>query len=546
MCNPSEKIFLFSLYLSIISLPGQAQLSGGYVPIPSEKSFRIHPGNVSQTEVFIVRSPADPNRIFSSCNTLTFIPFFVSEGIYTSGDGGLTWQGNDTCTGELVDFHGGDPGIVIDKNGTFILTRLGRPPFNGLYSHYSNDNGTTWSAQRVISTDDLERASLATDAISGSPFLGRSYAAWIRFADPFPLMLSHTDDGGHTWSVPSPVNNPARRSAGGDLAIGPAGEIYAAWAGVTVDPPFREILTGFAVSGNGGESWVVTEEAFPISGINGILPEKANIRVNGLPGIDADTTHGPRRGWIYIVTGQKGLLPAGNDPDIILYRSTDAGATWSPGIRVNQDPLNNGKIQYFPSVHVDKYGAINVIFYDDRLTTSDSTGVFLARSPDGGDTWKEYEISDHNFKPTPIGGLGQGYQGDNIDLTSTPGRIIPVWMDNSTGNYQIWTRPLDFSIFYHSGEIMSAEPEFSVAPNPAQGLTCVSVKIKQNEKTTLWISDLFGRIQGEVITIAVPEGNHRHCFELSGQSGGKRLTPGVYLIYAKSGERSSCKKLVVY
>ena len=408
-------------------------------------SYRIYPSSVNQTEVFITGSPVDEDILFSSCNTLSFIPFFISEGIYVTTNGGQAWYGSDTCQGAPISYHGGDPGIAIDKNGTFILTRIGRAPFTGLYSHYSTDNGLTWSDQKVISTDDLERATIASDAVAASSFFGRTYAVWVKFAPPFPMMISYTDNGAQSWSAPMQVNDPPNRSAGGDVAIGPDGEVYVCWSGVTDVSPFKEIYCGFGASYNGGESWAVTENAFAMNGITGILPDKANIRVNGLPDIGVDTTKGPRRGWIYIVTGEKGLAPAGSDPDIILHRSTDGGQSWSAGIRVNQDALNNGKTQYFPGLDVGQDGAVNVIFYDDRNTTSDSVGVFLARSTDGGDTWAEYELSDHNFKPAPIGGLGQGYQGDNIGITSTSTRLWPVWMDNSTGVYQVWTAPVDIS-----------------------------------------------------------------------------------------------------
>ncbi|MBK7267562.1 MAG: exo-alpha-sialidase [Ignavibacteriales bacterium] len=150
-----------------------------------------------------------------------------------------------------------------------------------------------------------------------------------------------------------------------------------------------------------------------------------------------DLSGGATNGWLYVVTTQKNTSVAGADPDIIFNRSTDGGNTWSAGVRVNQDQLNNGKIQFFPAMTVDEYGGINVIFYDDRATTSDSAGVFLARSLDNGDTWTEYEISDKNFEPTPIGGLGQGYQGDNISIVYSNNTLHPFWMDNRTGIYQI-------------------------------------------------------------------------------------------------------------
>ncbi|MHA2099121.1 MAG: hypothetical protein ACW99A_10565 [Candidatus Kariarchaeaceae archaeon] len=293
------------------------------------ENYRIHPSNVTQTEVFIVKNPIDQNILFSSSNTLTFSPFFVSEGIYVTSNRGNAWQGNDTCTGEPIIFHGGDPGITIDKNGTFIITRLSRTPFLGLYSHYSTDNGQTWSLQTPISTDDLERALVTTNVITTSASYGRTFAAWIKFALPFPVMLAYTDDAAQSWSTPQQINNPSQRSAGGDITIGTNGEVYVCWASVTDVSPFREILVGFAFSSNGGANWNVTDNAFEVNGITGLLTNKDNIRVNGLPSIAVDNSGGPRHGWIYIVTGQKDLPPAGSDPDIILNRSADGGLTWS-------------------------------------------------------------------------------------------------------------------------------------------------------------------------------------------------------------------------
>lgn len=481
------------------------------------KNYRIYPSNVTQTEVFIVNSPVDQNILFVTCNTISFIPFFISEGVYVS-DGGILWTGSDTCNGAPVDFHGGDPGIAIDKNGTFILTRLGRSPFVGLFSHYSLDNGKTWSSQRSISTDDLERAALTTDAVPASSFLGRTYAAWIKLAQPFPLMFAYSDDGAQNWSTQRQINNPSNRCAGGDITIGPEGEVYACWAGVAESSPFTEIFVGFASSVNGGQDWQVTENAFPVNGITGILPGKNNIRVNGLPEMAVDTTNGPRRGWIYIVTGQINLAPAGSDPDIILYRSTNAGISWSSGIRVNQDPLNNGKTQYFPNIHIDKYGAVNIIFYDDRNTTSDATGVFLARSVDGGNTWKEFEISDHYFKPAPIGGLGQGYQGDVIDLTSTDSKIWPVWMDNSSGIYQVWTSPVDFSSINAIGEdghLPSSPGLMQNYPNPFTTVTKIGYQVSEPEFVSLVVFDLLGDKVCDLVNERKTAGNYNVEFNPS-------------------------------
>ncbi len=507
------------------------------------ENYRIHPSEVTQTEVFIVKNPLDDNNLFASCNTLTFIPFFISEGIYTTENGGAQWTGTDSCTGDPLQFHGGDPGIAIDKNGRFILTRLGRSPFVGLYSHYSDDNGRSWSPQLAISTDDLERASIASDVNSNSPYYGRTYAAWVKFAHPFPVMFSFTNDGAEEWSIPKAINNPPNRSAGGDLAIGTDGSLYLCWAGVTESSPFKEIHVGFASSDNGGDSWSTQEKAFPMNGITGLLPDKANIRVNGLPGIAIDQSGGERHGWLYIVTGQKDLLPAGSDPDVVLHRSSDGGQNWSEGIRVNQDEINNGKTQYFPTVYVDDYGGVDVIFYDDRNTSSDSSGVYLARSTDGGDSWKEFEISDHNAKPQPIGGLGQGYQGDNIDLTATATTLWPVWMDNSSGNYQIWTSPIEFEDVDGVEETVSRDifELYQNQPNPFREETQISYSLKSKQQVKLTVSDGYGK----PITVLADDMQAAGAYQVNFSPTQLNLRPGLYYYSLQVGQLKTVKKMLL-
>jgi hypothetical protein len=510
-------------------------------------NFRIHPSSVSQTEVFIVTHPSDPNIIFSSANAITFNPFFVSEGIYVSTNSGNSWRGTDTCSGAPILLHGGDPGITINKNGTFILTRLGFS--SGLFSHYSTDNGINWSNQKTISNDDLERATLTSDGTPTSSYYGRSYAVWVKFAPPFPAQFAYTNDGGATWSTPAQVNNPIQRSAGGEVTMGLDGKVYACWAGVTSVSPFTEDIVGVASSTNGGGNWQVTENAFDMNGISGLLTQKGNIRVNGLPVMAVDTTGGPRNGWVYIVTTQKNLAPAGSDPDIILNRSTDNGQTWSAGIRVNQDALNNGAVQYFPAVHVDKFGGLNVIFYDDRNTTSDSSGVFLARSDDGGNNWRESEISDQNFKPIPIGGLGQGYQGDNIAITSSNGKLWPVWMDNRTGNYQIWTVPIEISS-------VDVEPtpkvisEFRLEqnyPNPFNPSTKIkytipSVIASESKQSQLVIMKVYDVLGNEVVTL-VDDEKSSGTYEVEFNSIG--LPSGIYFYQLRTESFADTKKMIL-
>jgi hypothetical protein len=541
-------LLTFSLiFISCFVIGKVKQLTAQSTPhsINIGQNYRIYPSSVTQTETFIVTSPVDPNIMFASANTISFQPqVFISEGIYVTTNGGMSWYGNDTCNGAPIFFHGGDPGITIDKDGRFILVRRGRQ-VQGCYSHFSTDNGITWSSQRTITTFDLERATIASDNNPSSNFYGRSYTTWVAFTGAnHPVLFSYTNDGAESWSTQLQINNPPSRSQAAEIKTGPNGEAYICWGGVINVSPFTEIRVGFAKSFNGGSSWTVQEQAYAMNGIQGTMPQKGNIRVNGLPRMAVDESNGPRRGWIYIVTCEKNLAPAGSDPDIVMHRSTDGGDTWSAGIRVNQDPINNGKIQFFPGITVDDNGGVNVIYYDDRNTTSDSSGVFLSRSTNGGDSFFDIQISDHNFKPEPIGGLGQGYQGDNIDITFTNNTLWPVWMDNSTGIYQIWTVPIDLSSI-GINQISTVIPEvFELKqnyPNPFNPATNIGFRIPEPGFVSLKLYDVNGKEVAALVNEDLQAGEY--SFQLSIDNF--QLSSGVYFYSLKAGGKIITKSMVL-
>ncbi len=512
-------------------------------------SFRIYPSNVIQSETFIVSHPTDPNIMFASAFTIVPNPFFLSEGVYVTTNGGTSWFGSDTCKGAPIQFHGGEPAITIDKNGTFILNRLGRlPTFIGLYSHFSTDNGITWSNQKTITNDDLEKHSIVTDNNLTSPYYGRIYAVYSMLTTPFNVKFSVSDDGAQNWTIPQNLNNPQIRCYGTSLAVDKDGNVITCWSvlPIGVPSPF-EVAIGFARSVNGGESWSVKETAIPVRGITGILPTKQNIRVNSIPRITVDTSDGPFSGTIYIVTSQKELAPAGNDPDIVLFKSTDNGNSWSSGIRVNQDPINNGKIQFFPAIHIDPSGGINILYFDDRNTTSDSTGVFLSRSTDGGQTWTDYEISDHNFRPTSVSGIGAGNIPDHIDITYTNGKLWTVWMDNSTGIYQIWCAPVTLPPVNIEDEIPLIQ-EYVLHqnyPNPFNPVTKIRWQTHTAGWQTLKIYDLLGKEIAILVDEFRPAGSYEIEFNTNDARYSNRLSSGVYFYRLQTGDYSETRSMVL-
>ncbi|MBK7253458.1 MAG: hypothetical protein IPI04_05970 [Ignavibacteria bacterium] len=88
-------------------------------------NFRVHPSSGNQQcETEIVRHPTNPNIMFASAQPIINSNNFINVGVYVTTDGGVTWTGRDTMNAPNLNDQRGDPGPIIDKNGTFIYTHL--------------------------------------------------------------------------------------------------------------------------------------------------------------------------------------------------------------------------------------------------------------------------------------------------------------------------------------------------------------------------------------------------------------------------------------
>ena len=132
------------------------------------------------------------------------------------------------------------------------------------------------------------------------------------------------------------------------------------------------------------------------------------------------------------------------DADVFILKSSDGGVTWknpnpaedpSSPLRVNQDPLANGKDQWFPFAAVAPDGRVDVVFYDRRNDPLNRfTHAYLARSHDGGATWTETRLTDvpSNMNWAFENGL---FIGDYNGMAIAPdGTTYPFWTDARNGN----------------------------------------------------------------------------------------------------------------
>jgi len=147
------------------------------------------------------------------------------------------------------------------------------------------------------------------------------------------------------------------------------------------------------------------------SGIPGVS------RTMGFPQIGLDG----RRGTLYVTWSDF----RNGDVDVFISRSDDRGHTWTPPLRVNDDPVHDGADQFFQWMAVDPSdGSVYVQFYDRRDDpASRKTRVTLARSIDGGKTFTNYAWSDGPFAAENT------FLGDYEWLTARDGRVYGVWTE---------------------------------------------------------------------------------------------------------------------
>jgi len=458
--------------------------SGGGITV--NPNFRPLPTtNTTQSELSIDVAPFSENIVFASANTTNWpVTTLFGTGVYWSLDGAQNWGGSDIPP---FGSNSGDPASVIGNNGNFYENYINNP--GGMGISISTDNGATWSTHSVAPNPGslADKNHMMIDKTPGSPYEGRLYVTWTDFGGPNnnDVVIRYSTDNGVTWTSSFNLSsslNAGSHSQGANVQTAANGDVYVTFA-IYDNFPTGEDAIGFAKSTDGGDTWTSSRIYGALTpnpnfnfGIRGSL-KPTSIRVSSFPSMAVDRTTagltpGGASGNIYITWPQRGVTPAGSDPDIVMIKSTDGGTTWSAPVRVNDDAVSNGKDQYFPWMTVDQAtGQLLFVFYDSRDINNDSSSVWMASSFDGGTTFNNFEVSEEPFRPKPIPGLAGGYQGDYIGIAALNDVAYPYWADDRTGNYQGWMSVVNF------GPPCPVDPPTN--PAPANGAIDVPITLAQ-------------------------------------------------------------------
>lgn len=412
--------------VAVACLSFLASMSAQELPkAPDAHVFNLTPTPGFFTEPGIAVNPNNPQQVV--------VVFQDNVHAAWSQDEGRTWNVEDIApknfriSGDVSTTfdsqgHAFVCYIAFDKLGTFNYWAHGATR-NGIFVRRSLDGGKTWEDNFVPVAEQLSQPGIPFEDKpyiiadnSKSKYAGNLYIGWTRWrlADS-QMVLSRSTDDGKTWSQPIEIdahpglprddNGAAEGFAG---AVAPNGTLYAIWSqGDDI------MLTS---SRDGGKTFAHARAAIHTAPI--MFAIQTLERANGFPQI-AIAPDGKR---LYITWSDY----RNGDLDVFLATSDDGGKRWSEPVRVNSDPIHNGAEQFFQWLAVDPVDAsVNVVFYDRRGDAVENRKqiVVLARSSDGGRSFKNYAWTDNPFEASGV------FFGDYTGLAAYGGRVYGVWME---------------------------------------------------------------------------------------------------------------------
>jgi hypothetical protein len=407
----------------------------------------------------------------------------------TTSDISLDFDDEGNAYANILDAPGGTAAFR-GFNLTVHIKKPGQPWTGPILVHNNRINGLT--SRLLLDDKNWIAVDNHTDVNGGANRpndgkIGTMYVCWdLDGTGLVPLqeiVVERSVDGGKTWggitpgdNIPFPVSQKTLISGiGCHIAIGPRGEVYATW----YDNQLNALMQ--AKSTNRGRLWT---PAVPIAGITGVNDAFAGetFRNLSLPSTAVDAN-----GTVYIAVSSRnaegnpllgnlfalgkaiksgevepadllGLLGAGegdegqggkeveaggdgagpgSGSDIVLFKSTNGGRSYTGPVRVNQDAANGDGDQFQPWMAVTPSGQINISFFDRRDDPSNYfIDTWLARSEDGGRTFTDRRVSQRMWDPAvnaPTSVSGQ-FIGDYQGLVADDDVAIPFWNDTQLAN----------------------------------------------------------------------------------------------------------------
>lgn len=258
----------------------------------------------------------------------------------------------------------------------------------------------------------VDKDQVFVDARTGHIYVGYS-ERWQQSSEA-RAMFTRSLDGGRTFSQPIAIDPPFPHY------IGSGKHQMGTWPVVTED---GRLLVVFS-DANAGILYVSES---PDDGET-FDPPRTILQHDGvfLTSVAIDQTGGPNDGTLYVALADD----RNGDGDVFLVVSRDGGDTWEDDLRVNQDPVGNGREQRMPEAVVEPDGAVSIV-YMAQVDGPNDWHAFVARSIDGGHSVAEYRVSGASTDPACFNNQPSflTHLGDYLGIAYSRDGVVAVWQD---------------------------------------------------------------------------------------------------------------------
>ena len=444
---------LASLALVLIVAAIKPASASGFSISPNVDASML-PGNEAENAIAV--NPTDPNNIVAM-STLPDIDAGIAVDV--SFDGGATWTQHvigtgagdlgDICCDEqlawdrfgnlwMVYLHNVNPDTVValSTDGGLTFTKVASiPPTTPTGS--KSPNNAKPKRLRAGGNHFADQPSIAAGANS----------VWVSYTS-FPSTVIQAFgwriSGLGTFGQPSPLESvptSAGRGDYGDTAVGPDGQVMVIYQDHTGGQGGSNIYTALDPDGFGPAGFS-NPRLLARSRVGGFdyIPAQPDRSVDAEANLAWDRSGGPHTGRVYAIWTQE-VKNESDDMNVMLQHSDDNGATWSPAVRLNDDPTANS--QFNPAIALDQTsGDVAVSWYDCRNDLgqggpgdtdgipNDDFQIWATDSTDGGAHFaSNFRVSQGTSNAADADSFFD--TGDYTHAAFQSGRFYPAWSDNS-------------------------------------------------------------------------------------------------------------------
>lgn len=326
-----------------------------------------------------------------------------------------------------------NPSIATGSDGLWIAVWHSSDTRGGtlgkdwdIFMSRSTDGGETWEADTLLNSNGAEDIGDDLSPAAATDGKGNWVVAWASnepFGNTFgrdrDILYCRSTDNGLTWSAPTALNVNAAHDYGHDWAVRLATDARGNWVAVWASTDSMVDLIGgdadifVARSRDDGASWTHP------------MPLNSNAAYDtgfdGTPDIVAD--HDGNWAAVWSASDSREQV-MGEERDVFIARSTDAGGSWTDPQALNQNAAKDDRNDLSPRIASNGKGVWVAVW-----SSADSLGgvigfdsdLLLTRSDDYGVTWTQ---------PSPIDPRAEMDAQDDASpsiVTDGKGKWMAVW-----------------------------------------------------------------------------------------------------------------------